>query len=75
MNSRDKRNALKFVVLESMWGFQAALVATATVLTVLLRELGAGPRMIGSIAAIEGGSVPKLGPEMVPCLPFRDGFF
>ncbi len=49
------RNALVFIMGEAFWGFNAALVASSTVLAVLLRELGAGDRMIGSIGALESG--------------------
>ena len=42
---------------ESLWGLQAALVAPATVLTVLLASLQASEMTIGSIAAIEGGLI------------------
>lgn len=48
-----KRNTVFFIAGESFWGMSAAFVASSTVLTVLLRDLGAGDRMIGSIGAIE----------------------
>ncbi len=51
---RDLRNALLFVLGEGLWGFQAAMTASATVLTLLLKGLGAGQVMLGSISAIEG---------------------
>ena len=57
MQRRDFRNALFVVCGESLCGFQAALVASATVLTVLLVRHGASERMIGAITAIEGGLV------------------
>lgn len=44
-----------FIAGEGLWGFNAALVASSTVLAVLLKEFGAGDRMIGSIGAIESG--------------------
>ena len=53
MQARTLRNAIANVTGESLWGFQGNLVASATVLTVLLREYGASERMIGAIAAIE----------------------
>lgn len=49
------RNALVFIAGEALWGFNAALVASSTVLAVLLKEYGAGNRMIGSIGALESG--------------------
>ncbi len=49
------RNALVFIAGEGLWGFNAALVASSTVLAVLLKEFGAGNRMIGSIGALESG--------------------
>ncbi len=49
------KNAIIFISGEGFWGFNASLVSSATVLAVLLRELGAGDRMIGSIGAIEAG--------------------
>jgi len=48
-----RRNLAVFVLGESVWGFQAALVASATVLVLLLRSYGAGERMIGTLSAIE----------------------
>ena len=48
-----RRNTVFFIAGESFWGMSAAFVASSTVLTVLLRDLGAGDRMIGSIGAIE----------------------
>jgi len=53
MQTRDLRNTAFNVAGELLWGFQANLVASATVLTVFLREYGANARMIGAIAAIE----------------------
>jgi MFS family permease len=55
MERRDIRNFSLNVGGEILWGFQAALIGSSTVLAVLLRDLGAGPRMIGSILAIESG--------------------
>jgi MFS family permease len=57
VDRQDTANMWKLVVIEGAWGFHAALVAGATVLTVLLRGYGAGPKMIGSIASIEGGLI------------------
>ena len=57
MNTPDMRvttrNAIVHVVGESIWGLQAAMVSSATVLAVLLKTAGAGDAMIGSIASIE----------------------
>lgn len=56
LNKRTiSRNGLVFIAGEGFWGFNAALVASSTVLAVLLKEFGAGARMIGSIGAIESG--------------------
>lgn len=57
MTSRDKHNLALNVVGEGLWGFQANMILSATVLTVLLRSYGAGPRFIGSIAAVETAAV------------------
>jgi len=51
------------VVGEGLWGIGLALVAPATVLTVLLRQCGAGKAMVGSISAIEGGG--SLLPQLI----------
>ncbi len=48
-----KRNMAIFIGGEAFWGFNSALIASSTVLAVLLRELGASDRIIGSIGAIE----------------------
>ncbi len=62
LSDRDKRNALLNTIGESLWGFQASLVAASTVLTVLLQSYGAGKGMIGGISAIEIGigALPQL---------------
>ena len=57
MTPRDRRNTMLNVVGESVWGFQWNLVASATVLTVFLREYGAGERQIGAIVAIETAAI------------------
>ena len=57
MTPRDRHNALSNTLGESLWGFQMAMVAPATVLTVLLRHYGSGERLIGSVGAIESGAV------------------
>lgn len=51
----QSRNAMIFIIGEAFWGLNAALVASSTVLAVLLTEFGAGVRMIGSIGALEAG--------------------
>jgi MFS family permease len=50
----ERRNAILNTAGEALWGFQTALVASATVLTVLLTSLGASALLIGAIPAIEG---------------------
>jgi predicted MFS family arabinose efflux permease len=50
----ERRNAALNAAGEALWGFQAAMVASATVLTVLLTDFGASARLIGVIPAIEG---------------------
>ncbi|MCC7145580.1 MAG: MFS transporter [Phycisphaeraceae bacterium] len=55
---RRYRRNVSFVALgEGIWGFQAMMVAPASVLTVLLKQLGAGELMLSSITAIEAGAV------------------
>lgn len=56
MSAPLTRNLVLNAIGETLWGLQAALVPTATVITVLLREFGAGKRMIGSLIAIELGA-------------------
>ena len=55
MERRDLHNASLNVVGEGLWGLQVGMIASATVLTVLLRKLGAGETQIGLIPAMEGG--------------------
>lgn len=50
----ERRNAVLNAAGEALWGFQNAMVASATVLTVLLGDFGASARLIGVIPAIEG---------------------
>jgi MFS family permease len=57
MDGRDRRNTALNTIGESLWGLMANLVAPATVLTVLLRDRGAGQIMVGSIAGIESSCV------------------
>lgn len=53
----QRYNAITMMASESLWGFQAAMVAPATFFAVLLKEYGAGQIMIGSLSALEGGGV------------------
>jgi hypothetical protein len=50
----ERRNTILNMTGEALWGFQTSLVASATVLTVLLTRLGASACLIGAIPAIEG---------------------
>lgn len=49
------RNAALNIVGEGVWGFHAALIASATVLPLLLQHHGAGPGLIALIAAVDSG--------------------
>ncbi|MCX7846858.1 MAG: MFS transporter [bacterium] len=51
-----------FIIGEALWGFQAGLVGSATVLSVMLQECGASKTMIGAIGGIEafGFLLPQL---------------
>jgi MFS family permease len=53
----DKRNITLYAVGEGVWGLHAAMIATGTVFTVMLRDFGAGKMMLGSLLAIEMGTV------------------
>lgn len=55
-------NTTLFTLGEALWGFQTALVGSATVLAVVLREYGAREAEIGMIGAIEacGIMLPQL---------------
>ncbi len=55
MTPRDLRNTTINIVGESIWMFQASMIAPTTVLAVLLHSLGAGETMVGSISSVEGG--------------------
>ena len=57
MEREDIRNARLNVIGESLWGFQISLIAPMTVFAILLRQYGAGERMIGSIGAIGSGLI------------------
>jgi len=50
-----KRNLTLSVLGEAAWGINGALTAGATVLAVLLQNLGASEKMIGSIESIQKG--------------------
>jgi MFS family permease len=69
MENRVVRNALANIVGESLWGLQAALVASATVLTIILKDYGAGKTMISSIMTIE--TIGFIMPQMVGVILFR----
>ncbi|MFZ2656941.1 MAG: MFS transporter [Victivallales bacterium] len=56
-NRTTTKNAVIFISGEAFWGFNSSLIASSTVLAVLLRELGASDRVIGSIGAIEAGLI------------------
>lgn len=57
MNAIERRNTVLSVIGESLWGLQSNMIASATVLTVLLTTYGAGNRLIGAIGAIETGAI------------------
>ncbi len=52
----NRRNIILNVSGEGLWGVQAGMISSVTVLTVLLQEFGAGKTMIGSISALESGA-------------------
>jgi len=54
MTPQERHNAICNVAGESFWGFQMAMVMPATVLTVLLTQLGATKTTIGLIPALDG---------------------
>ena len=55
MNERERRNAYKYFIGESGYGFLNGLIAPYTILTFLLHHHGADEMMIGSIFAIKTG--------------------
>jgi len=55
--ARHVRNLTVFTVGESFWGFQQALVASSTVLVMLLRAYDADKLMIGAVGAVETAAV------------------
>lgn len=57
MTSQQRHNAKCNVAGEVLWGFQGALVPSATVLTVLLLQMGAHTRTIGLIPTLEGATL------------------
>ena len=57
------------LVGESFWGFQMAMISTATVFTLMLRQLGASKPMIGGISAVESGMI--LLPQFLSFYVFR----
>jgi len=62
MDSVQRRNAALNAAGEGLFGFKTNLVASATVLTVLLRDYGASERLIGAVSSIEtaGALLPQL---------------
>lgn len=56
MTAQDRHNLLCFCIGEGLWGLQAAMVASGTVLTALLLQVGASQPMVGAITAIEMGA-------------------
>lgn len=54
-NPLDRRNMFVNAIGEGLWGFKANLIASATVLAVLLREHGASAKMFGLLDGIEKG--------------------
>jgi MFS family permease len=54
---RGRRNAAVLTGVESFWGFNASVVAAATVLTTLLQRHGASAALLGAIPALELGGV------------------
>lgn len=57
MQRTAARNLFANILGEGLWGLQANMVSSATVLPLLLRRYGAGSAMIASIASIETGAV------------------
>ncbi len=53
VDSNLRHNFICNAMGESFWGFQVSLVAPATVLVVLLRDMGASPGFISSLASID----------------------
>jgi MFS family permease len=62
MTPTERRNSILNATGEALFGFKGNLIASATVLTVLLREYGASPRLIGAVWSIEtaGALLPQL---------------
>jgi MFS family permease len=62
MTPTQRRNSALNAAGEALFGFKGNLMASATVLTVLLREYGASPRLIGAVWSIEtaGALLPQL---------------
>ena len=54
--TRDGRNMTLNAAGESLWGLLSGMIASSTVLVVLLRRYGASSVMIGAITAVEIGS-------------------
>ena len=54
MTARERHNAICNVTGETLWGFQSSMILPATVLTVLLTQLGASKAMVGLIPSLDG---------------------
>jgi MFS family permease len=69
MLKRDFNNAAADIVGESFWGFLSGMISSATVLVLILRQLGAGRTEIGSITAVE--TCAALFPQIIGLALFR----
>jgi len=54
MTSQERHNAICNITGETLWGFQSTMVMPATVLTVLLTQLGASKATVGLIPSLDG---------------------
>jgi MFS family permease len=68
MRDRAGRNIVFNAVGEGLWGLLSGLVASSTVLVVLLRQYGASTVMVGAVTAIEIAST--LAPQLLGSLLF-----
>ncbi len=57
MQAAEIRNISLNIFGEGLWGFMAAMIPSATVLTFLLGKYGAGDQMIAGITAVEGAGL------------------
>jgi len=58
--NKNIRNILTVMAGEGLWGLQAGMVSSATVLPLLLRRLGASTWVMGLIPILEGGLIGML---------------